>query len=66
MTFTDDDLRILKDWAEKVDDLPLDALPKQKTLALLSRLEAAENAIFWGNSLDRGKQIEAWRKACGK
>lgn len=65
MTFTDDDLSQLK--------LGL-SFDRDKTLALIDRLEAAEEiASYFSNHPDSAhwwpyaqNVIQSWRKACGK
>lgn len=67
MTFTDDDF---KRWKETIGDnarpLYFVYMSEPTVKAILSRLEAAEAAIFWENSWDRDRQITAWQKAAGK
>lgn len=65
MTFTDDDLKSLKEDAEL--DVWLDP---RKVLPLFSRLEAAEKIClnidkFWHDKRSFDGMLYAWRKACG-
>lgn len=67
MTFSDDDLKFLKeDLADLSDD---SGVPAHVGLfkALLARLEAAEACLqdVWNIAIDDVK-LEAWRKSCGK
>jgi hypothetical protein len=74
MSFSDDDLKRLKD---KVPDLNLGnplVLERHQVIALLARLEAAERALKIANECRMGaapiedfiKAYSKWRKAAGK
>ena len=77
MTFTDDDMKRLKENMFNLEYSPNIAkigLSPEKVMALLDRLEAAENLIRLSgthipNALitrERETAVWAWRKACGK
>lgn len=67
MTFTDDDLSLMKIQMYEPDQTLRFHWPEEKLKALLARLEAAEKAICIGSPCERCKPlIEAWRKAAGK
>jgi hypothetical protein len=74
MTFTDDDLKRLK---EKMPNLNLGnplVLERHQAVSLLARLEAAENAVESADGCDKGEvdsaqmrlDIKSWRKWAGK
>lgn len=76
MRFTDDDLNRLKECCASPDDFMF-SVRNIEILALLIRLEAAENCIddhrgdclydIHGNcSCGYEDKIKAWRKACGR
>lgn len=70
MTFTDDDLKRLKEKAERSNTYT--NMDCDKALALLSRLEAAELCcqFMWisEHPIDESanEAYSAWRRACGK
>ena len=72
VTFTDNDVKILKAWTGNVDALAFDALPQGKLKALLSRLEAAERVcehieFYWPKGeANLERDLLLWRKAAGK
>lgn len=72
MTFTDDDLKRLKEDCERnIKAIPLRRWSYQadSILALLARLEAAEFALHYyltETSIKEPERVKAWRKAAGK
>jgi len=62
MTFTDEDLKRLKEYMEAKHPMFPGTIGWAKIEAVLNRMEAAEEFIADGNS----DNYEAWRKACGK
>lgn len=67
MSFTDDDLKRLRDRTLPYESLALIGVKSDLLNALLARLEAAEKVC---EEIERKPichgLIEAWRKACGK
>lgn len=69
MSFTDDDLKRLKEGIRTGNFDFTEALLPGQMQALLARLEAAENwaLALLGTDITKARQDEeAWRKACGK
>jgi hypothetical protein len=76
MTFTDEDLKRLKEYAEHREGMLSTncIMPANEVKALLARLEAAETALeAIYPCLDSGSQfnyldilMDSWRKAAGK
>ena len=81
MTFTDDDLKRLKEYVEKLSGMKISTMATvdtPKLVALLARLEAAENVIREADILEAEHccedcpcgyirmRLEAWLKAAGK
>lgn len=68
MSFTDEDLKRLKDDASRT--LSGVYLTKEKILILLARLEAAEQALrsrtFSDSVMEQEADYEVWKKAAGK
>lgn len=82
-TFTDDDLKQLKDFVKRHELQPDYTVHTANGVmeALLARLEAAEKALAWSESLTTGHlfaenviahvnqflaDLDIWRKAAGK
>jgi hypothetical protein len=79
LTFTDDDLKRLKEYVEKLRGLKVSTMATvdtSKLIPLIARLEAAEKCAWWadygatyipvGNLDDCNQALENWRKAAGK
>jgi hypothetical protein len=69
MTFTDDDLKRLKEQRVIVHEGIHVAVKKVELQALLARLEAAERVIakhFELMNISTFEELQAWRKAAGK
>lgn len=67
MTFTDDDLKRLKEFGENEFLVESEYQEIHQLLpALLTRLEAAEKFLEGYSDLKDDQTYEAWRKAAGK